>query len=152
MGVLDDTDLVDHRLWSWEERLLESLRRAVGGDEALDNLHDDPLPDEPFNWEGIAEDVQARVGEVLERCDRACDEMLDVEYRTACRRLLALVATGDPNVFRRKGRPDTAAAAVCWAIGKANDLFTWSDGRLQVTDLMTHFGVQGGVSQRPRHC
>jgi hypothetical protein len=134
--------------WDWEEVMLDSLRREVGGDDALDQLDDDPLPDEPFNWEGITEDVRERVGEVLELCDRACDEMLDVEYRTACRRFLARVASGDPGVFRRKARPETAAAAVCWVIGKANDLFRWPGGGFQVQDLMFHFGLKGSVSQR----
>ncbi len=78
--------------------------------------------------------------------DRCCDDLLDVEYRAACRRLLARAAAGNPDIFRRRGRADTAAAAVCWIIGKANDLF--SNGGLLVKDLMSHFRIQGSVSTR----
>ena len=70
-----------------------------------------------------------------------------MEYRTPCRRFLARVAAGDPDVFRRPGRPDTAAAAVCWSVGKANDLFS-SGRRMRVKDMMAHFGLRGSVSQR----
>jgi hypothetical protein len=128
---------------------IEVLRRAVGGDQALENLDDTPLPDEPFAWDGLPEDIRPRVGEVLALCDHGCDELLDVEYRTACRRFLAKAAAGDPEIFRRKGRSDTAAAAVCWVVGRANDAFSPSRGELRVKDLMAHFGLaQGGVSQR----
>lgn len=128
---------------------LNALRRSVGGDEALQHLDVEPLPDEGFSWAGIPADVQERVAEVLEECDLCCDELLGVEYRTASRRLLARVASGDAEVFRRKGRSDTAAAAVCWAIGKTNNLFSSSGGGMLVKDLMAHFGLhQGSVSQR----
>jgi hypothetical protein len=129
--------------------MLASLRRAVGGEEALAALPVEALPDEAFVWDGIPEDIAAKVSEILTRCDRCCDELLDVEYRTACRRYLAKVATGDPEVLRRRGRADTAAAAVCWTIGKANDLFTPTGGAMLVKDLMAHFPLtQSSVSQR----
>ncbi|MGH4021565.1 MAG: DUF6398 domain-containing protein [Pseudonocardiaceae bacterium] len=54
-------------------------------------------------------------------------------------------------IFRRRSRAATAAAAICWVIGKANKLFDPYAGehRLQVKDLVGHFGIgQGGVSQR----
>jgi hypothetical protein len=131
------------------EMVLEYLRRAVGGDDALSVLSDEALPDEALDWNGIPEDIRAKVNDVLELCDRCCDELLDVEYRTACRRYLARVAAGDAGVFRRKGRADTAAAAVCWTVGKANDLFTPSGGSVRVKDLLAQFGLtQGSVSQR----
>jgi len=132
----------------YRELMLDSLRRAVGGEVALDRLDDAPLPDEAFSWAGIADEAVDAVRAVLGLCDRCCDELLDAEYRTACRRLLSKVAVGDPAVLSR-GRPDTAAAAVCWIVGKANDAFTPSGGGLRVKDLMAHFGLQqGGVSQR----
>ncbi len=108
-----------------------------------------PLPDEDFDWTAIADDVHDKVADVLSRCDRCCDELLDVEYRTACRRLLARAAAGDPAVFRRRASSATAAAAICWIVGKDNDLFSVAGGRMLVKDLMAHFGLaQGGVSQR----
>jgi len=67
--------------------------------------------------------VHDRVAEVLALLDRCCDELLDTEYRTACRRFLARAAAGDPEIFRRRSKPASAAAAVCWVIGKADMLF-----------------------------
>lgn len=132
----------------WHEIMLNSLRRDVGSDEALSSLDERPLPDEAFSWDGIPTDVHERVREVLNACDRYCGETLDIEYRTACRRLLARVAAGDPNIFRRRARPETGAAAVCWIIGKANHAFNPSG--LLVKDLMASFGLKGSVSQRAR--
>lgn len=90
-----------------------------------------------------------RVQEVLALTDRCCEEILDVEYRTACRRVLARVAFSQPEFFRRKGRAATAAAALVWMVGKANDLFVQWNGGMQVKDLMSYFGLgQGSISQR----
>ncbi len=107
------------------------------------------LPDEDFDWSSIAEDIHGKVAEVLELTDACCDELLDVEYRTACRRLLARAAAGDPAVFRRRASSATAAAAICWIVGKDNDLFHPAGGGMLVKDLIAHFGLaQSGVSQR----
>ena len=51
-------------------------------------------------------------------------------------------------MFARKARADTAAAAVCWIVAKANDLFTTYPGSLRAKDLLAYFGLSGGVSQR----
>ncbi|MGB6162617.1 MAG: DUF6398 domain-containing protein [Pseudonocardiaceae bacterium] len=131
---------------SLSEMMLDTLRRAVGGEDALDTLDAVPLPDEPFAWDPIPADIHERVDEVLRLLDQCCDELLDVEYRTACRRYLSRAAAADPEIFRRRSRAETAAAAICWGIGKANDLF---GPKLRVKDLLAHFGIsQGGVSQR----
>lgn len=144
MGVISDVDL--------SEIMLEDLAHAVGGEATLNELDADPLPAEPFAWETVPTDVHGRVGEVLELVDRCCAELLDTEYRTACRRLLCDVATGDPAIFRRRGKATTAAAAVCWLIGKVNPLFGREGGtgpHLAVKHLTAHFGVSNGsVSQR----
>jgi Domain of unknown function (DUF6398) len=129
---------------------LDQLAREVGGRDQLDRLDATPLPDEPFEWAGIPDDVSAYVAEVLALTDRCCSELLDVEYRTASRRVLARVAAGDPAQFRRKARVETAAAAVVWIVGKANGLFRTGPGgiHIRVTDLMDHFELKGSVSQR----
>lgn len=129
LGVLDPD-----RPWEdpapWEAKLadaraglLECLRRAVGGDDALAALDDAPLPDEPFDWTGIDDDIRPKVAEILDLCDQHCTDLLDTEYRTAARRVLARIARQGPDAFRRRGRADTAAAAICWAVGRVNDLF-----------------------------
>ncbi len=159
MGVTDsdesweddefDVDEFDEDEFDYETIMRELLEDAVGGAKALDSLNAKTLPDEQFAWDKIDDDIRGRVGEVLSLCDRCCDEMLNVEYRTACRRLLARVAVGNPDFFRRRGRTDTAAAAVCYVIGKANSVFSASRGGLRIQDLMGHFGLsQGSVSQR----
>ena len=91
------------------------------------------------------------MSEVLALIDGCCDDLLDAECRTACRRFLADAAAGDPAIFRRQGRPATAAAAICWTIGKANTLFEPGAGErgLLVKDLLAHFGIrQGNFAQR----
>ena len=134
---------------NFEHSMLDWLALDVGDPIQLDQLDDDPLPDEPFRWDGISDDVTARVHEVLAFVDGCCEEMLGVEYRTACRRVLARVAFREPDVFRRKSRAETAAAALVWIVGKANDLFEQRTGGMQVRDLMSHFGLrQGSVAQR----
>lgn len=135
----------DVELPSRREVMLAPLREAVGGDEALRALDGAPLPDEAFDWTAVPAEVSDRAGEVLALVDRGCDALLDAECRAAARRLLADVAAADPEAIRR-GRADTAAAALVWAVAKANDRF--SAGGLTVTELQGWFGVSGSVSQR----
>lgn len=142
LGGDDDDDDLDLSL---ADIMLEYLERDVGSRAALDELDDRPLPDEPFDWNAVHPDIAERVREVVELIDRCCEELLDAEYRTACRRLLARLAA-PPESFRRKGKPQTAAAAVIWIVGKANDLF--AHGGLQVNEVMSYFGLTGSVSQR----
>ena len=124
------------------------LAAEVGGDDVLEGLDDSPLPDEPFDWTGIAEDIAPRVREVLALVDRCCDDLLDVEYRTACRRLLARAAVGDPKVFRREAKTDTAAAASVWIVGKANKIFDGSERLLLASRVVHYLGVKGSASSR----
>ena len=151
LGLDDQDDEFDDDLddEDFSELVLDGLAFDVGGRDALDRLDDRPLPDEPFSWRRIAEDVESRVREVLALIDRCCDDLLDVEYRTACRRLLSRVAAGDAELFRRKGKAETAAAAIVWLIGKVNHVFGGQYGHgMQVNELMSYFGLKGGVSQR----
>ena len=58
------------------------------------------------------------------------------------------MAAGDPRVFRRAARPETAAAAIVWIIGRANTRFRRGTGPY-VRDVAAHLGVsQGALSQR----
>lgn len=154
MGALDPDELWDddedeYDEYDYETVMRELLEDAVGGARNLDRLNTKPLPDEQFVWTKVPDDVRERVAEVLAICDRCCDELLDVEYRTACRRLLARVAAGNPDFFRRRGRSDTAAAALCFLVGKANYLFSAHRGGMSIKNLMEHFRLsQGSVSQR----
>jgi len=127
--------------------MLDGFDRVVGGRSALMNLEASPLPDEPFEWAGIPADVRARVTEVLERCDRCADELLDAEHRTAMRRFLGRAAAADPAIFRRAGKADRAAAAVAWVVARANQTVGYLGG-LESQELLAWFGVSGSVSQR----
>jgi hypothetical protein len=132
---------------SWELGIIADLATTVGGDRALDSLTADPLPDEPFDQSGIARDIVPAVREVLAVSDEATVALFDVEFRTAARRLLALVARGNPEIFRRGSRADWTAAAIGWIVAKANRLFDQGKG-IQVKDYMAHFGLKGSPSQR----
>ena len=147
IDVLQGEDLGD------DERLadimLEAVDDAVGGREATLSLDDDPLPDEPFDWSKIPEDVHDRVAEVLRLSEAFCDQVLDTEHRTAVRRLLARAAATDPAIFRRKGSHVRAAAAVCWVVCRANETIGRDGyGPLQSQELLEWFGLTGSVSQR----
>jgi len=128
--------------------LLDELLEAVGGEEALAGLSTDPLPDDPFDWGPVPGDIRERVGEVLGLLDRCADELFDVEFRTAVRRLLADIVAADAGIFRRRGRADTAAAAIAWIVGKANELFDAHGDGLAIGDLTRWFGLSGSPSQR----
>jgi hypothetical protein len=139
---------VDEDDMSVPEIMLEALDRKVGGRLQLQNLDDAPLPDEPFEWAGIPEDIRSVVQDVLDGCDRCAEELLDTEHRTAMRRFLSRAAVGDPAAFRRKASPARGAAAVAWVICRANDTVGAYWSGLAVQDLLAWFGVKGSVSQR----
>jgi hypothetical protein len=108
------------------------------------------LPDEPLDVSAVPADVHDRVQQVVALTDALADEPTKVgasayadtaqgptmsigdeeehgpaiarELRTARRRCVAGVAASDPQLFRRRGRVETAAAAVVWAVGRASRL------------------------------
>jgi hypothetical protein len=140
LGIADPEDLdIDQIMW-------EVLVRAVGDEAALETLDAAPLPDEPFDWSDIPADVHDNVEQILTRCDHCCDALFDTELRTACRRVLARVASGDPQAFRRKGKPATAAAAICWITAKANDRLSYAETTAK--ELVEWFGVGSNPGAR----
>lgn len=133
---------------TYEELLLDALHEEVGDDAALSGLTADPLPAEELDLRAVAPDVHPAVREVGAVVDRWCDEVLDVEYRTACRRFLADVAAADPATFRGRGRSDTAAAAVAWTVAKANNRLGQHAGAVTAKRLNAFFGVTASPSTR----
>lgn len=132
-----------HRL-----ELRELLAESVGGEERLRTLATAPLPDEPLRLDGLSPAVAERVRELGGLTDAGCERLLDREHRTACRRLLHDVASTDPAPLRR-GRPETAAAAVVWIVATANRSLDARRGdRPGVNDLVAWFGLSGGPSRR----
>ncbi|CAN5359401.1 hypothetical protein BH20ACT9_BH20ACT9_00660 [soil metagenome] len=132
---------------SHEGQVLGFLREAVG-DAALRDLDAAPLPDDPLDLSGVAEDVHGKVAEVADLVDACCGELLDVEHRTACRRFLRDVAVAEPGIFRRRGRAETAAAAIVWIVVKANQGFSQREGGLTAKALGEWFGLGGSPGQR----
>ncbi|MCX6432263.1 MAG: hypothetical protein NTX29_05570 [Actinobacteria bacterium] len=140
MGVMTPEALYD------DAYVLSILDARVGGRDQLMSLDATPLPDEPFKWAGIPDDIRPVVQVMLDECDRVATELLDAEYRTVMRRLLSRAAVGDSSVFRRKASPVRGAAAVAWLAFRANDDIEYRDIRIQ--DLLAGFGVAGSVTQR----
>lgn len=128
--------------------MLENLAELVGGHVGLEGLTAESLPDEPFAWDGIPDDIRPLVGDVLTSCDGCAEALLDVEHRTAMRRFLSRAAVADPVIFRRKASPVRGAAAVAWVICRANNTAGGSGSPLSVQELLDWFGVNGSVSQR----
>ena len=127
-------------------QLLHEVTELVGGHEALAALDDAPLPDEPFDPTGVPDDILPAVMQVLDLCDRACDQLFDVEIRTATRRLLHRVATAGAASFRRKSSTHTAAAALVWTVATRNHRL----GRhaVQAKDLAQTLAVSGSQTTR----
>jgi hypothetical protein len=124
----------------------EIVSNTVGA-EAVDTFDAEPLPDEPFRWEGIPEAARPRVQDILALADRCCEVLFEIEYRTAVRRMLARIATRDHSVLLR-GEVDTAAAALCWIVAHANHSIGPYD-RVRTMDLTAWFDREGwSPSQR----
>ncbi|MBW3601149.1 MAG: hypothetical protein KY434_00410 [Actinobacteria bacterium] len=151
MGALDEEGALSPWILgdipSYEEQMRDLLREAVG-DAALRDLDAAPLPDEPLDLSGVAEDVHGKVAEVADLVDACCLEFLDVEHRTACRRLLRDVAVAQPGILRRRGRAETAAAAIVWIVVKANRGFSQREGGLTAKALGEWLGVGSSPGQR----
>jgi hypothetical protein len=103
--------------------LSSSLLPHVDDLSALLDLDADPLPDEAFDWSGVAPQDREMVAAVLDRSDRACPELLDTEFRTIARRILAMLATRDPRPLRRTTNHDRVAAGIVWLAGRGNGEF-----------------------------
>jgi hypothetical protein len=126
---------------------LAELAEQVGGPTQLAGLNTEPLPAEELVLTDVPADVHDRVRRIGALCDGCCEVLFDLETRTAVRRLLHDVAAGDPMIFRRRSRDETAAAALCWLVANVNGVLS-NTGRVQSQDLMAHFGLTGSPSQR----
>ncbi|WP_156155766.1 hypothetical protein [Demequina phytophila] len=143
-----DPWLRDEELRDYRDRARDALAASVGGPDALAALDTEPLPDEEFRWEGIAEDIRTPVAEYLELLDEVTDAHLDVEHRTAMRRLLARIALADPRVFRRGSSVVRGAAAMALVVCEANDTIASRRPGANVKVLAGWFGTDGGVADR----
>lgn len=131
-----------------DEVHVDYLGHEVGGVETLMALDAEPLPDEELDWTGIPEEIHPAVQAILDACDTCAEAVLDVEHRTAMRRLLARAAKGEPILFRRKASPVRGAAAVAWVICSANRTIGSHRSPMTGKDLLAHFSITGSVTDR----
>ena len=128
--------------------MLEILSSSLGVDNFAEPLSTVPLPDEEFDWTLVPDAVHARTSEVLLLVDACADALFDTEFRTACRRYLARVAT-DVTLIAGRASATSTAAAIVWNIHRANhDLV--SDRMPQVTSkAITEFlGAKSSPTSR----
>jgi hypothetical protein len=142
--VLETSEAFD-----WTEFVLDQAAGEVGGREALAALDTEPLPDEDFDWSVVPADITEPVAETVRLLDDLATERFDVEFRTACRRFLATVVTGDPGIFRRRGSTASAAAVVAWLVGRANGIVARGAHGMTAGELWAHFGLKGASSRGP---
>jgi Domain of unknown function (DUF6398) len=122
-------------------QVARNLVNQVGGLDALEALNDAPIEDEPFDWKVVPQDGRAFIAEVVEHIDRACDQHLDVEYRTASRRLLARVMSGDSRMVLRSTRSNRIAAGVVHAIMRGNGQLEGQGRRWKAGEVSGWFGT-----------
>lgn len=96
----------------------QQLTDEIGGHEAVAELDDEPLPDEPFDRSTVPDDLRDVVDDVVRRLDDVCAADLDGEMGTICRRYVAELVAHEPVVFRRSPRADLIAAGVVWSAVK----------------------------------
>lgn len=147
-----DPETMSSRLHEWRVgEVVDTGRDALHALEVVARfvraLDDRPLPDEPFDWEGIDHADRCLVADVLRRAEDACAVFLDVEMRTLCRRGLATLVRHDRGVFGRSQRTDVIAAGLVWATLRVNELREWLDrpsGRPQQLAVAAYMGVGTG--------
>jgi hypothetical protein len=120
---------------------MKSLQAFVGGFDALMRLDAEPLPNEEFDWSSVEPQDATFVALVLMLVDECCDQILDNEYRTIARRILARVAVRDPRVLRRSENTDRFAAGLVWLAGRGSGGFATRGSRPKSAQLWRWFGV-----------
>ena len=138
-------DLNDDRTIA--EYMLERLDRTVGGRLMLRNLTEEPLPDDPFEWAGVPDDVHDRV--------RARPRALRRLRRRAARRRApdrdAPHAQprrgGDPQLPPQGQTGESGGSRRVGGRSRQRVRRTYR-GTLQVQQLLAWFGVHGSISQR----
>jgi hypothetical protein len=135
------TESYGHERSDTRSDYLKMLEVLVGGHNALMRLDAQPLPNEEFDWSPVEPADRAFVTLVLALVDRYCAEVLDDEYRTIARRILARVAARDPRVLRRSRNTDRFAAGLIWLVGRASGRFERGGEPPSTRALWEWFGV-----------
>lgn len=159
--VMRSEALVDIALSSGDAGVFELalLAQRVGGNTELQDLDSEPLPLEQLDLDAAPDDVIEQMQEIdaalvagLERVGGGQldlgDAVLDVEFRTACRRFLTQVATRDASALRRRASARTTAVAVAWIVGRGNELVGHLPAPVRTGELLRAFGVKSTPSSR----
>lgn len=122
---------------------LAGLELRAGGSKELQSLDVQPLGDETLAVELLPADIVARVQVWSGHMDRFLDSRPgSTEFRTACRRFLADVATIDPGIFRRLSQDGRGAAGMILAVYRINGMDFYDDV------LVDFFGLRSPVASR----
>lgn len=129
------------------------LATAVGGEDSLSELSTEPLPGgEDFNAEGVPGDILEsvlRVSDLVET--HARDHFGDSEMVTAAQRTLRLIATENPQVFRRRAKDLNTAATILLITGENNRWFDRLDPDRTVKTLAKALGLTQVSKERARN-
>lgn len=126
-------------------QLWRTLALACGGLDAVDTLTDEALPDEPFDRSAVPPQLSERVSEVLRAVDGFCESELDVEFRTAMRRVLAQATRHSPDWFGGRQTPQRLAAAVAWVTLSGNFALGRRRHHWCGEDIWYRFGVSSAA-------
>jgi hypothetical protein len=93
-------------------KLERNLIKMVGGQRAYDTITADPLPDVPFDWNGIHQTLHDDITATLIPLDQWAVTCFDAEVRTIARSVLRTLAITDPSILNRSAKPESLAAAI----------------------------------------
>jgi len=128
------------------ERALRWLDAVCGGRAAVLALGDEPLQDDGRDLpEAATRPEQHRLAEVAELLDGVASVRFDIETAHALRAALLAVWLADSTVVTRAPTVERAAAAITWAVAKANGLLH-PHGTLRVRDLQDGLGLRSSPS------
>ncbi|MGO0577542.1 hypothetical protein [Ornithinimicrobium panacihumi] len=114
----------------------------------LEDLDDDPLPDEPRSLpEDLPDRVRDHLEAALELAEPVAMEVGGTEARTALRRMTRKLCEADPRLFSRAKVVGRTAGALLWVMTGINELAGYR-GEMSVGDLLERVGVSGTVADR----
>lgn len=122
-------------------RLVRDLVGKVGGLDALESLHRDPLPDEPFLTGAVGNHNPVFAAESIAVFDERATAHLDIEFRTIGRRLFARALLNEPTLIRKSSSPVRFAAGLAHAVLAANDRIGGASRQWRSSDIAAWFGT-----------
>ncbi len=108
------------------ERVLEWLVDVCGSRAAVDSLTAEPLDDDATDLPAEYAERSAgdRMGATAELLDAVAERWFDTESSVAFRHALLALWAEDPETVTRAATAAHLAGGICWAVGKANGLFS----------------------------